>query len=189
MCRLVVEALPNVHLLEAGTLIEVFATISQDGAPDLFMLDLVLPGINLHETLAEVRQSCPKSLIVTVSMLDDQATIDKVVEFGGDAYIVTSIAAAELLEALMAVRAGEFVIARAKAAFEDDLPERADVMDLTKRQREILGLLRDGQSNKEIGRKLAISPFTVRNHISLLMRQLRIHSRFELATKTASIVD
>jgi DNA-binding NarL/FixJ family response regulator len=166
---------------------EVFATISQNGVPDLIVLDLVFLGIDPRETLAEVRQSCPKSLIMIVSMLDDQATIDQVFEVGADAYIVKPVHTAEMPEALMAVRAGGFVIARTKASSEDDIPERVEVKELTKRQREILLLLRDGHSNKEIGRKLALSPFTVRNHISLLMRVLRVRSRFELATKAASI--
>jgi DNA-binding NarL/FixJ family response regulator len=152
------------------------------------MLDLFSLGFNPRETLAEVPQSGPKSLLVIVSMLDDEATIDKFFGYGADAYIVKPIPAAEMLEALMAAQVGEFVIARTKATSGDDSPNRADVINLTKRQREILGLLRDGQSNKEIGRKLSLSPFTVRNHISVLMRLLRVHSRFELVTKAASIV-
>ncbi|HMS20539.1 response regulator transcription factor [uncultured Sphingorhabdus sp.] len=165
---------------------QVFATISQNGVQDLIMLDLFFLGIDPRETLAAARQSCPKSLIVNVSMLDNQANIDKLFEQGADAYIVKSVPATEMLEALMAIKAGEFVIARKKASSEEDSPEQPEIKDLSKRQREILLLLREGYSNKEIGRKLALSPFTVRNHISLLMRVLRVHSRFELATKAAS---
>ena len=169
-------------------MLEVFATIGQDGAPDLARLDLAFPGIELLEALAEIRQSSPKSMIVIVALREDQAIIDKVFEYGADANVAQSIPAAELLEALLADQAGEFVIVWTKAVAAGDLPERAEAIDLTKRQREILGLLRDGQSNKEIGRTLALSPFTVRNHISVLLRLLRVNSRFELAAKAASIL-
>jgi hypothetical protein len=78
MCRLVGKALPNAHLLEAGTMMAIFATISQNGTPELFRLDLAFPGSNPLETLADVLQSCPKSMTFNVTMLDDQTTIEKI---------------------------------------------------------------------------------------------------------------
>jgi DNA-binding NarL/FixJ family response regulator len=189
LCRLIGGALPDARLVEAGSMADVLAAVDAHGAPDLFLLDLVFPGMNPRETLSDLRQSCPKSSIVIVSMLDDSTTIEKVVEYGADGYIVKSIPPAEMIEAIMAVRAGEYVIARPNAAMTDDqVPELADVMDLTQRQREILELLRIGKSNKEIGRALALSHFTVRNHISLLMRILKAHSRHELAARAESLI-
>lgn len=188
MCNLVGGVSPDVHQLKAGIMLEVSATTGLDGIPDLSMLDLVFPRANLIETLTEAQQSCSKSLIVIVSMRDDRATIDQVFEYGTGAGVMKSIPAAALLDALIAGHAGEFAITRTNAVPEGDMPELAEVLALTKRQREILGLLRDGQSNKEIGRTLALSPFTVRNHISVLMRILRAHSRFELAALAASII-
>jgi DNA-binding NarL/FixJ family response regulator len=188
LCRLIGGTLPDAHMVEAGSMADVFDAVREHGAPELFLLDLVFPGMNPRETLSNLRQSCPKSSIVVVSMLDDAATIEKIMEYGADGYIVKSIPAGEMVEAILAVRAGEYVIARPNAAMTDDqIPEFADVMDLTQRQREILALLRAGQSNKEIGRKLALSPFTVRNHISLLMRILKTHSRHELAAMADSL--
>jgi DNA-binding NarL/FixJ family response regulator len=188
LCRLIGGSLPDASLIEAGTMADVLEAVDKRGAPELFLLDLVFPGMNPRETLSNLRQSCPKSSIIVVSMLDDAATIEKIMEYGADGYIVKSIPAAEMVEAILAVRSGEYVIARPNAAMTDDqIPEFADVMDLTQRQKEILALLRDGQSNKEIGRKLLLSPFTVRNHISLLMRILKAHSRHELAARADSL--
>lgn len=169
-------------------MLEAFATTGQDCATGMSMSDLACSGIELIETLANIQQSGPKSLIVIVSIRDDRATIDKVFEFGSDACAVKSNPARELLEALMAGRAEEAADARTKAVSQGDLPDPTEMMDLTKRQREILGLLRDGQSNKEIGRTLGLSPFTVRNHIAVLMRRLRVHSRGELATMASGVL-
>jgi len=58
---------------------------------------------------------------------------------------------------------------------------------MTQRQREILSLISQGQSNKQIGRILGLSPYTVRNHVSLLLRTLKVQTRLELAAKSEKL--
>jgi DNA-binding NarL/FixJ family response regulator len=188
MCRLVGSALPEAQLFEAGTMAEVLETVDAYGAPDLFILDLLFPGMNPRETLPALRQQCRKSSIMIVSMLDDETTIEKIMGYGADGYVVKSIPAPDMLAALMAVRSGDFIIARPDiAAMTDNAPLPANIMDLTQRQREILSLISQGQSNKEIGRALALSPFTVRNHVSLLFRMLKVQTRGELAASAGRL--
>jgi DNA-binding NarL/FixJ family response regulator len=188
MCRLVGAALPGAHLFEAGTMPEVMEAIDTHGAPDLFMLDLLFPGMNPRETLPNLRQQCRKSSIIIVSMLDDEAAIERVMSCGADGYIVKSIPAPEMLAAVMAVRSGEFVIARqSMAALTDHVPGPTDFIDLTPRQRDILSLISQGQSNKAIARKLDLSPFTVRNHVSVLFRMLKVKTRLELTAKAYTL--
>ncbi len=184
MTRLVGSALPEAQLFEAGTMDEVLDAVEMNGVPDIFVLDLLFPGMNPRETLPALRQRCRKSSIIIVSMLDDEATIERMMAYGADAYIVKSIPAPEMLAALMAVRSGEFIIARPNLASTTNLMMGpADALDLTQRQREIMSLISRGHSNKEIARKLELSPFTVRNHVSLLFRMLNVQTRFELAAK------
>ncbi len=184
MTRLVGSALPEAQLFEAGTMDEVLDSVETYGVPDIFILDLLFPGMNPRETLPALRQQCRKSSIIIVSMLDDEATIERMMAYGADAYIVKSIPAPEMLAALMSVRSGEYVIARPNlASTTNPMMDPADALDLTQRQREILSLISQGRSNKEIARKLALSPFTVRNHVSLLFRMLKVQTRFELAAK------
>lgn len=184
MTRLVGAAIPDAQLFEAGTMDEVLASVEAHGVPDIFILDLLFPGMNPRETLPALRQQCRKSSIIIVSMLDDEATIERMMAYGADAYIVKSIPAAEMLAALMAVRSGEYIIARPNlVSATHPMMDPADALDLTQRQREILSLISQGHSNKEIARTLALSPFTVRNHVSLLFRMLKVQTRFELAAK------
>jgi DNA-binding NarL/FixJ family response regulator len=190
MCRLIGAALPKAQLCEAGSIAEVLATVNASGSPDLFVLDLLFPGMDVRETLPALRQKCPKSSIIIVSMLDDDATINRVLKQGADAYIVKSLPASEMLEAVMAVREGKFVVARPNiAAMTDPLPIAADIMELTQRQREILSLIHKRRSNKEIGRELGLSHFTIRNHISLMMRIMNVQSRSELTNKMLEFRD
>ncbi len=188
MCRLIASALPEAELREAGTMSEVYQLITDQGAPDLLLLDLLFPGMEPHETLKALRQQCPKSSIAIVSMLDDDRTIDRLMNEGADAFIVKSIPAQDMIGAIMAVRAGQYVVAKPSIALlTDTAPTSANMMKLTQRQLEILELIRAGDSNKHIARKLDLSPFTVRNHISLLLRSLNAQSRSELATKADSL--
>lgn len=188
MCRLVASVLPDAQLFEAGSMAEVLDAVEALGAPDLFILDLLFPGMNPRHTLPALRQQCRKSSIIIVSMLDDEATIDRVMAYGADGYVVKSIPAPDMLAALMSVRSGEFVIARPNmAAITDNTPAPADVLDLTQRQREIICYISEGNSNKQIGRKLGLSPFTVRNHVSLLFRMLKVQTRLELSSKAEGL--
>lgn len=188
MCRLISAALPEAELLEAGTMDEVLALTEAHGEPNLFLLDLLFPGMEPRETLSMLRQRFPCSSIAIVSMLDDDRTINRIMDDGADAFIVKSIPAQEMVEAVMAVRAGQYVVAKPSiVSLTDAVPTSANVLSLTQRQIEILQLISTGESNKHIARKLGLSPFTVRNHISLLLRSLNAHSRAELAAKAESL--
>ena len=188
MCRLIADTIEGAHIHEAGSMAEVIERVEASGAPDLAFLDLLFPGMNPRETLPAFRQKCPKTSIVVVSMIDDEETISKVMNYGADAYIVKSIPAEEMVAAIIKVRSGDYVIARPKvSALVDYTPGLAEIIDLTSRQREILSLIAIGQSNKEIGRMLTLSPFTVRNHVALLFRILKAQSRSELAQRAGHL--
>ena len=190
MCRLVADTLPNADIQEAGSMAEVTEIVKATGAPDLAFLDLLFPGMNPRETLPAFRQQCPKTSIVVVSMIDDENTIGKVMSYGADGYIVKSIPPLEMLAAIEKVRSGDYVIARPSiSSLADHTPGLAEILDLTSRQREILLLIARGQSNKEIGRTLALSPFTVRNHVALLFRILKAQSRSELAQRAGNLAN
>ena len=93
-----------------------------------------------------------------------------------------------MIDAVLVVRSGQYVVAKPSiVSMTDAVPTSANVMSLTQRQLEILDLISSGESNKHIARKLGLSPFTVRNHISLLLRSLNAHSRSELAAKAESL--
>lgn len=190
MCRMIADLVPEAEIHEAGSMYDVLESVRTAGPPDLVFLDLLFPGMNPRETLPSFRQSCPKTSIVIVSMIDDENTINKVMTYGADGYIVKSIAAAEMQAAIGRIRAGDYVIARPQfASLAEQTPVLGEMMDLTDRQREILSLIATGKSNKEIGRTLALSPFTVRNHVSLLFRILKVQSRAELAQHARDVVE
>lgn len=189
MSQLLAQVAPNVELMQAGTMHEVLEAIALHGAPTLLILDLLFPGLNLALSLPALRRNIPKTSIIVVSMLDDGATIDRVMKAGADAYIVKSISAQEMLDAIRAVQAGQFVIARPKdGGLADSHYPPLEIDDVTGRQQQVLALLVNGKTNKEIARALSISPLTVRNHVSILLKAFKVRSRWQLKAK-ASLQD
>lgn len=183
LARLVGSAFPEAEIVQAGTVEEVELLAGAGAAPLFFMLDLMFPGMNPTVTVPRMRRRFPKSSLIIVSMLDDETTIRHLSGLGIDGYVAKSIPGDELVAAIRRVVAGEFVIAAPQTSglAAPRRPDGGGLPSLTQRQREILALIGEGASNKAIGRQLDLSPFTVRNHISLLFRVLGVATRAELA--------
>lgn len=182
LARLIGAAFPEADIIQAGTVEEVELLAGSGPAPLFFVLDLMFPGMNPAVTVPRMRRRFPTSSLIIVSMLDDEATIRRLSGLGIDGYVAKSIPGEDMVAAIRRVVAGEFVIAAPQApGFTTARLFDGGLHSLTQRQREILALIGEGASNKAIGRQLDLSPFTVRNHVSLLFRVLGVATRAELA--------
>ena len=179
---LVLLAFPNADVREAGTFAETIGLAEQD-APDLFLLDLLFPGMEPKTSVLRLREACPNARIAIVSMVEDQASIDAMMGLGIDAYIAKNVAYDKMVAVLRDVAAGKRITALSDRPplWSAAMQSATDASGFTPRQRDVLALLIKGKSNKEIGRLLAISPFTVRIHVSALLRLLRVNTRTEAA--------
>jgi DNA-binding NarL/FixJ family response regulator len=154
--------------------------------PDVIVADITMPLLNGIEALAELRKDDPQIPVVFLTMHREVAYARRALEAGAAGYVLKHAALAELLQAVRAALDGGTFVSPAIAAdvFQAMTNGAAEsggtLAQVTPRQREILRLLAEGLSAKEIGRKLDISSRTVEYHKHQLMESLGAKSSAEL---------
>jgi len=165
--------------------------------PDLVVVDISLPGTNGIQLTREIRDLLPETRIIIVSMHSKVDYIVEAFQAGATGYVVKESASEKLLKGLELVAKGEYFLDSAvsqhvvKALMKFPGKEAkitdADYGSLTPREQEIMRLLAEGLSAKEIAEKLFISPKTVENHRSNIMKKLGLHSTMELIRYAAKL--
>ena len=154
--------------------------------PDVAVLDIGMPLLNGIEATRQILRVSPRTEVLILTMHDSEALIQGVLEAGAHGYILKDDADQNLLEAVEALgKHKRYLSSRvSEAAAQTDLPGGDDLpMDrrrLTPREREILQLLAEGKSNKEIAGLLGISVKTAETHRANIMLKMNFHSITEL---------
>ena len=178
----------DVDVVEAGDFAQVRDALLDDPAPDLLLLDLYFPGFDYASDLKPLRAQLPLSPIVVISMLNDGAIIDQLVQLGINGFISKAVRPEQISRALHDVMQGDSVVLRASLADGATLhPPSVDTLSrLSPRQVDVLKLLARGLSNKEIARTLELSPYTIRIHVSGIFKVLGVTSRAAAASIAVS---
>jgi DNA-binding NarL/FixJ family response regulator len=155
--------------------------------PDALLLDIGMPGLNGIEAARQVKRSFPDARVIFVTMQTDRVYVEEAFRAGASGYVVKQAAAGELLDAIKTVLRGRrYLSPRLAATMETEaLESSADPTasfgsKLTPRQREVLQLVAEGKSMKEIARILDISVRTVEFHKNGLIQQLGLRTVAEL---------
>lgn len=146
--------------------------------PDLILLDLSMPGLNGVDGTRELLRFAPRSKVVVVTMHRDEAYMSEALRAGARGYVLKTQAPAECLKALHVVAGGEIYLPPGMwtTLAENYLRGRGPGEDpLTAREREVLQLVAEGHSTKEIGARLHISFKTAEFHRGRIMAKLGIH--------------
>ena len=156
--------------------------------PDVVIMDIAMPNLNGIEATAQIVKANPKTGVVILSMHSDEAYLVRALNAGARGYLLKDSAEEDLLRAIQAVADGRpfFSPAIAQTLLEDfvrSLQQRGltDSYDLlTDREKEVLQLLAEGKSNKDVATLLNLSPYTVETHRTNLMQKLNLHNTAEI---------
>jgi DNA-binding NarL/FixJ family response regulator len=179
--RKLLESLPNIEVVGEASdglaLLELAARMQ----PQLILMDIAMPGLNGLEATGRITKSWPDMRVLILSMHQNSEYIRQALRQGAVAYLLKDSAPMELELALKAVLNGETYLSPAvsKGVVSDYVQrlrnEEQPIDVLTPRQREVLQLIAEGQSTKDIARRLDLSVKTVETHRTQLMKQLDIH--------------
>jgi DNA-binding NarL/FixJ family response regulator len=178
-------------VLEASDCRQAMATIENHSDITLILLDLTLPDRDGFSVLAELRERYPAIAIVVLSGLQDRATVTKVLELGAVGFIPKSSRREIMLSAFQLIFAGSVYVPPEILPHEEvshaapaGRPESRPLVTptetgLSDRQLDVLALMMQGKSNKAICRTLNLAEPTVKNHVTAILRALKVSNRTE----------
>jgi DNA-binding NarL/FixJ family response regulator len=159
-------------------------------APDVVLMDLAMPRLGGVDATRRLAQLAPASAILILATSSDEREVVQAMIAGASGYVLKGTPPSSLVADIRAAAEGECVMSASIAArLFGALPENEAVpvlsAALSKREIEILGMIASGKQNSDIAELLVISPYTVRNHISNLLRKLQLQNRTQAATYAA----
>ena len=153
-------------------------------APDVVVMDIAMPGIDGLEATRRIKKKYPQIQVLVLTQHDDKEYVLSAIKAGASGYVPKRALGSELVSAIRAVQKGEsFLYPSAAAALIEKYREQAEVepyVHLTSREREVLTLIAEGQTSRQIAEKLFVSIKTVQGHRTKIMEKLDIHNRAEL---------
>jgi two-component system, NarL family, nitrate/nitrite response regulator NarL len=164
--------------------------------PDVILLDNHMPGVNGVDALPGLKTACPNARVLMLTVSEDERDLAAALRAGACGYLLKTMDGDMLRSAIERAMAGESVVSpqmtsKLVSAFQARQPEAAvpahvdPIHSLSPREREILELITQGASNKEVARALGIAEATVKIHVQHILRKLNLGSRVQAAVYLA----
>lgn len=158
--------------------------LCNDGKADVVLMDIAMAGMNGIEATRRITADHPETKVAILSMHSDESYVRRALKAGAKAYLLKESAQDDVITAVRSVASGKsFFSPRVRAVLQDDetrdrqLSHVEDSLDLlTPRERELLQLIAEGLSNKEIATRLDLSVYTVETHRRHMLEKLNLHS-------------
>lgn len=163
--------------------------LARELLPDVVLLDISMPGWSGLVTAEKITTACPATTIVMLTVSEDKDKLIAAFKAGARAYVLKGVSARELTNVVRSAAAGEVYVSPSLAAemlvslTQGKAPD--PLQELTEREREILGLIGAGLTNRVIGERLFLSEKTIKHYVTNILQKLQVRSRVEAALLAA----
>jgi len=181
--RRILEAQPDMEVVGEASNGREAVEAATKLRPDLVVMDVAMPELNGIEATRRVKEFSPRTRVLALSMHKDAVYVREILRAGAQGYLLKDSSDADLVNAARAVAKGEGWVSPgvANAVLTDYRQHVTDPIDLlSSREREVLQLIAEGKTNKEIAALLNLSVYTVDAHRGRIMEKLNLHSTGEL---------
>jgi two-component system response regulator NreC len=186
--RLLLERQPNLTVVGEAADGRQAVELAERERPDVVIMDIAMPHMNGVEAARQIVNHSPETAVAILSMHSDESYVIRSLKAGARAYLLKDSAEADLLEAVHAIREGKsFFSPAVRRILKEDYVHQLEEMGaedsyelLTNREREVLQLVAEGKSNKEVANLLNLSLYTVETHRTHILQKLNLHSVPEL---------
>lgn len=158
--------------------------LARQTQPDLVLLDVSMPGLGGIAVAKTIAADLPGTRIVMLTASENREVLMDALKAGAHGYVLKGISAAVLRDAVQRVFAGEAYVTPMLAAsllteFSRPARQANPLADLTPREADILGLLKEGLTNREIGERIHLSEKTIKHYMTNILQKLQVRSRTE----------
>ena len=186
--RLLLERQPNLQVVAEAADGRQAVELAASEKPDVVVMDIAMPHLNGVEAARQIVNRAPQIAVVILSMHSDESYVIRSLKAGARAYLLKDSAESDLIDAIHAITEGKsfFSPLVRRILKEDHMHQLAEMGAedtyelLTTREREVLQLVAEGKSNKEVANLLNLSLYTVETHRTHILQKLNIHSVPEL---------
>jgi DNA-binding NarL/FixJ family response regulator len=191
--RLVLESLVDgpVEVIEAADFTQAIAEAKANPDLDVGLVDLNMPGMDGSQGIEGLRRAAPDLYLVMVSGSSDPRDVRRALDAGAQGYIAKAASSRAMIDGIRSVLSGETylspLIDAAEVAAQGGVQPPRGKAVLTPRQRDVLQMLSQGKSNKEIARDLKLAEITVKLHVTAILRALGVENRTQAAILAGKI--
>jgi two-component system NarL family response regulator len=163
-------------------------------APHVVLVDAGLENGDSHHFVETLRKTVPETKVIVMDLMPAPEDVIEFVQAGANGFVMKDATVEELVSTIRSVALGADVVPPAltgtllthiaQQAAIRRLPGLAEAVRMTKREKEIMNLIAEGLSNKEIAQRLSIATYTVKSHVHNILEKLALHSRLQIAAYT-----
>ncbi len=151
----------------------------RQSCPDVVLMDMLMPRMDGVTAAGKIRASCPNTQVIALTSFSDEANVQAALKAGAIGYLMKNVSGDELANAIRRAHVGQSTLAPEALQILISATTRPPALgyDLTERELEVLGLMKEGLNNPQIAERLVISVSTVKNHVSNILSKLGTASR------------